>query len=100
MGARPRVTSALRGANGVPVGYSIVTRDLSEQRRQEEASREDAGSPTDYLTGVSTRRAFLEVAGSEVARACGLPRSAARDIAVQQVIAVLAGRRVIGQPTP
>ncbi|MEA1072841.1 TetR family transcriptional regulator [Sphingomonas sp. LY29] len=40
------------------------------------------------------------LAGSEVARACGLPRSAARDIAVQQVIAVLAGRRVIGQPTP
>ena len=29
------------------------------------------------------------LAGSEVARACGLPRSAARDIAVRQVIAVL-----------
>ena len=32
------------------------------------------------------------LAGSEVARACGLPRSAARDIAVRQVIAVLSGR--------
>ncbi len=31
------------------------------------------------------------LAGSEVARACGLPRSAARDIAVRQVIAVLSG---------
>ena len=32
------------------------------------------------------------LAGSEVARACALPRSAARDIAVRQVIAVLAGK--------
>ena len=32
------------------------------------------------------------LAGSEVARACGLPRSAARDIAVRQVIAVLVGK--------
>ena len=32
------------------------------------------------------------LAGSEVARACDLPRSAARDIAVRQVIAVLAGK--------
>ena len=32
------------------------------------------------------------LAGAEVARACGLPRSAARDIAVRQVIAVLAGK--------
>jgi AcrR family transcriptional regulator len=31
------------------------------------------------------------LAGSEVARACGLQRSAARDIAVRQVIAVLSG---------
>lgn len=37
------------------------------------------------------------LAGAEVARACGLPRSAAREIAVQQVIAVLAGRKVIGE---
>ncbi|MEQ7873985.1 TetR family transcriptional regulator [Sphingomonas sp. ASV193] len=36
------------------------------------------------------------LAGEEVARACGLPATAARDIAVQQVIAVLAGRPVIG----
>jgi AcrR family transcriptional regulator len=36
------------------------------------------------------------LAGGEIARACGLPRTAARDIAVQQVIAVLAGKKVIG----
>jgi hypothetical protein len=36
------------------------------------------------------------LAGGEVARACGLPRTAARDIAVQQVIAVLAGKKVVG----
>lgn len=35
--------------------------------------------------------------GAEVARACGLPRSAARDIATQQVIAVLAGKKVVGK---
>lgn len=62
------ITAALRGANGMPLGYSVVTRDLSEQKRLEEATREDAGSVTDYLTGVSTRRAFFDVAGSEVAR--------------------------------
>ena len=32
------------------------------------------------------------LAGNEVARACGLPQSAARDIAVRQVIAVLVGK--------
>lgn len=32
------------------------------------------------------------LAGAEVARACALPRSAARDIAVRQVIAVLSGK--------
>lgn len=36
------------------------------------------------------------LAGAEVARACGLPRSAASDIATQQVLAVLAGRKVVG----
>lgn len=36
------------------------------------------------------------LAGDEVARACDLPSTAARDIAVQQVIAVLAGRKVVG----
>jgi AcrR family transcriptional regulator len=35
--------------------------------------------------------------GAEVARACGLPRSAAREIATQQVIAVLAGKKVVGK---
>ena len=37
------------------------------------------------------------LAGDEVARACGLPPTAARDIAVRQVIAVLAGRRIVGE---
>jgi len=36
------------------------------------------------------------LAGGEVARACDLPRRAAREIATQQVIAVLAGRKVVG----
>lgn len=39
------------------------------------------------------------LAGSEVARACGLPRVAARDIAVRQVIAVLSGRVQAGAGT-
>nr|WP_294848942.1 TetR family transcriptional regulator [uncultured Sphingomonas sp.] len=34
--------------------------------------------------------------GAEIARACGLPRSAARDIATQQVLAVVAGKKVVG----
>lgn len=62
------VVTALRGDDGAPNAYSVVTRDLSERRKFEEASREDATSTLDYLTGVSTRRAFFEVAGSEVAR--------------------------------
>ena len=37
------------------------------------------------------------LAGDEVARACGLPPTAARDIAVQQVLAILAGRRIVGE---
>ncbi len=62
------VITALRGEDGTATGFSVVTRDLSERRKQEDATREDAASPTDYLTGVSTRRAFFDVAGSEVAR--------------------------------
>jgi len=63
------VVSALRGADGAAVGYSVITRDLSERRKWEEAVRDDASSKTDYLTGASTRRAFFDVASSEVARA-------------------------------
>lgn len=37
------------------------------------------------------------LAGVEVAEACGLPRSAARDMATEQVLAVLAGKKVVGQ---
>ena len=63
------VVTALRGADGTALGFSVVTRDLSERRKYEQAVREDASSSTDYLTGASTRRAFFEVASSEVARA-------------------------------
>jgi diguanylate cyclase (GGDEF)-like protein/PAS domain S-box-containing protein len=62
------VITALRGDDGTASTFSVVTRDLSERRLLEDASREDAGSKTDYLTGVATRRAFFDVAGAEVAR--------------------------------
>lgn len=63
------VVTALHGADGAPVSYSVVSRDLSERRRFEAAAREDASSTTDYLTGALTRRAFFDIATSEVARA-------------------------------
>ncbi len=63
------VVTALRGADGLAIGFSIVTRDLSERKKLEDATRDDASSNTDYLTGASTRRAFFDVASSEVARA-------------------------------
>ena len=63
------VVTALRGTDGEAVGFSVVTRDLTERRQYEEAMRGDASSTTDYLTGASTHRAFFDVAMSEVARA-------------------------------
>ncbi len=63
------VVTALRDTDGAAIGYSIVSRDVSERRRLEERLRDDASSTTDYLTGVSARRAFFDVASSEVARA-------------------------------
>jgi diguanylate cyclase (GGDEF)-like protein/PAS domain S-box-containing protein len=63
------VVTALRDASGAAVGYSVVSHDASERRRLEERLRDDASSTTDYLTGVSARRAFFDVAQSEVARA-------------------------------
>jgi len=63
------VVTALRDAAGEAVGYSVVSHDVSERRRLEERMRDDASSTTDYLTGVSTRLAFFDVAQSEVARA-------------------------------
>ncbi len=63
------VITALRGTDGAAVGFSVTTRDVSERRRLEQSLRDDASSTTDYLTGVSTRRAFFDVASSEVARA-------------------------------
>lgn len=63
------VVTALRDAAGEAVGYSVVSHDVSERRKLEERLRDDASSTTDYLTGVSARRAFFDVAQSEVARA-------------------------------
>ncbi len=63
------VVTALRDAAGEAIGYSVVTHDVSERRRLESALREDASSTNDYLTGALARRAFFDVAQSEVARA-------------------------------
>jgi diguanylate cyclase (GGDEF)-like protein/PAS domain S-box-containing protein len=63
------VVTALRDTDGAAIGFSVVSRDVSEHRRLEERLRDDASSTTDYLTGVSARRAFFDVASSEVVRA-------------------------------
>lgn len=63
------VVTALRDASGEATGFSVVSHDVSERRKLEERLRDDASSTTDYLTGVSARRAFFDVAQSEVARA-------------------------------
>lgn len=65
-----------------------VVRDISEPGDER---------PLDQATlGLVLLAIGDSLAGAEVARACGLPQTAARDIAVQQVIAVLAGRKVVG----
>jgi diguanylate cyclase (GGDEF)-like protein/PAS domain S-box-containing protein len=63
------MVTALRDAAGEAVGFSVVTQDISEQRRAEAERLEDATSTNDYLTGALARRAFFDVAQSEVARA-------------------------------
>jgi hypothetical protein len=61
-----------------------VVRDISEPGDER---------PLDQATlGLVLLAIGDSLAGEEVARACALPRSAARDIAVRQVIAVLAGK--------
>lgn len=61
-----------------------VIRDISDPDEQR---------PLDQATlGLVLLAIGDSLAGSEVARACGLERSAARDIAVRQVIAVLSGK--------
>jgi diguanylate cyclase (GGDEF)-like protein/PAS domain S-box-containing protein len=63
------VITALRDARGTTQAYSVVTRDLSDQRKLENVLRDDATSNADYLTGVTSQRSFVDVASSEVARA-------------------------------
>lgn len=73
-----------------PVASAIsdVVRDISSP---------DDDRPLDQATlGLVLLAIGDSLVGAEVARACGLPRSAARDIATQQVIAVLAGKKVVG----
>lgn len=73
-----------------PVAEAIaeVVRDISEPGDDR---------PLDQATlGLVLLAIGDSLVGAEVARACGLPRSAARDIAAQQVIAVLAGKKVVG----
>lgn len=63
------IVTALRGQDGAPTGYAVVTRDLSERKKFEQSLKEEQSSATDYLTGVSTRRGFFDVASAEIARA-------------------------------
>lgn len=61
-------------------------------------SAPDDNRPLDQATlGLVLLAIGDSLAGDEVARACGLPPTAARDIAVRQVIAILAGRRIVGE---
>jgi diguanylate cyclase (GGDEF)-like protein/PAS domain S-box-containing protein len=63
------IVTALRGQDGNAIGYAVVTRDLSERKKFEQSQKEEQSSSTDYLTGVSTRRGFFDVASAEIARA-------------------------------
>lgn len=63
------IVTALRAQDGAPTGYVVVTRDLSERKKFEQAVNEEQSSSTDYLTGVSARRGFFDVASAEIARA-------------------------------
>jgi diguanylate cyclase (GGDEF)-like protein len=55
--------------DSAPMGYAVVTRDLSERKKFEQSLKEEQAASTDYLTGVSTRRGFYDVASAEIARA-------------------------------
>ncbi len=63
------IVTALRAQDGAPTGYVVVTRDLSERKKFEQALNEEQSASTDYLTGVSARRGFFDVASAEIARA-------------------------------
>ena len=63
------IVTALRGQDGTANGYVVVTHDLSERKKLEQSLTAEQASNTDYLTGVSTRRGFFEVASAEIARA-------------------------------
>ena len=71
----------------VVAAIAQVVRDISEPGDER---------PLDQATlGLVLLAIGDSLAGSEVARACGLPRVAARDIAVRQVIAVLSERNAL-----
>ena len=63
------IVTALRSQDGTATGYAVVTRDLSERKKFEQSLKDEQSSSTDYLTGVSTRRGFFDVASAEIARA-------------------------------
>lgn len=63
------IVTALRGQDGSAMGFVVVTHDLSERKKFEQSLTEEQASSTDYLTGVSTRRGFFDVASAEIARA-------------------------------
>ncbi|MEP6831880.1 MAG: diguanylate cyclase [Gemmatimonas sp.] len=63
------IVTAFREQDGSTNGYVVVTHDLSERKKFEQSLTEEQASSTDYLTGVSTRRGFFEVASAEIARA-------------------------------
>lgn len=63
------IVTALKGQDGAATGYVVITHDLSERKKLEQSLTEEQASSTDYLTGVSTRRGFFDVASAEIARA-------------------------------
>lgn len=63
------IVTALKSQDGTANGYVVVTHDLSERKKLEQSLTEEQASSTDYLTGVSTRRGFFDVASAEIARA-------------------------------
>jgi diguanylate cyclase (GGDEF)-like protein/PAS domain S-box-containing protein len=57
----------LRDGDGRHIGYALVTRDITDRKRAEEALQRDAA--TDFLTGLYNRRHFVDAGAREFARA-------------------------------